>query len=86
MGDFLIKNGELKKYTGPGGKVVIPADVKKISWSAFNGNTKITSIEIPDSVWIQPGSFSGCKGLADSNKFVIIRNCIFDYFGLEFAI
>ena len=81
MGDFIIKDGTLMKYTGQGGKVVVPSNVKIINWKAFSGNDKIISIEIPDDVLIQPNAFLGCKGLADSNKFVIVHGCIFDYFG-----
>lgn len=30
--DFVIENGVLKKYTGPGGEVVIPEGVTEIGW------------------------------------------------------
>ena len=35
--DFVIENGVLKKYVGPGGDVVIPDGVTAISASAFRG-------------------------------------------------
>ena len=38
MSDFVIENGVLKKYTGKGGDVVIPEDVKEIGENAFEGN------------------------------------------------
>jgi hypothetical protein len=47
--DFIIENGVLKKYVGPGGDVVIPNGINKISSKVFAGK-KITSVEIPDGV------------------------------------
>ena len=35
--DFIIIDGVLTKYTGPGGDVVIPAGVTSIGDSAFSG-------------------------------------------------
>ena len=34
-GDFIIENGVLKKYVGPGGDVVIPDGVTSIGEEAF---------------------------------------------------
>lgn len=34
--DFIIENGVLKKYTGPGGDVVIPEGMKKLSEAELN--------------------------------------------------
>ena len=33
--DFVIENGVLKKYTGPGGNVIIPENVMSIDGMAF---------------------------------------------------
>ena len=33
--DFVIENGVLKEYHGPGGDVVIPEEVKEIGEKAF---------------------------------------------------
>ena len=33
--DFIIENGVLKKYVGPGGNVIIPDDVSVIGSEAF---------------------------------------------------
>ena len=40
--DFVIENGILKKYTGPGGDVIIPKGVTEIGSSAFDGCKKLT--------------------------------------------
>ena len=40
MSDFVIENGVLTKYTGIGGDVVIPEDVKEIGAHVFEGNKK----------------------------------------------
>lgn len=62
--DFVIKNGVLTKYNGPGGDVVIPSNVVEIGEYAFNGCGGITSIVIPESV-VSIGSyaFRGCSSL-----------------------
>jgi len=48
--DFVIENGVLKGYTGPGGDVVIPDGVEEIEYNFSLSN--ITSISIPASVKI----------------------------------
>ena len=35
--DFVIENGVLKEYNGPGGVVVIPEGVTEIDGGAFRG-------------------------------------------------
>ncbi len=47
--DFIIDNGVLKKYVGPGGDVVIPDGVAVICDRVFE-NCKLTSVSIPKSV------------------------------------
>ena len=62
--DLDISNGILNKYMGPGGDVVIPADVTKIGNSAFYGCTGLQSVTIPKGVTeIGWGTFDGCTGL-----------------------
>ena len=69
--DFIIENGVLKKYVGPGGDVIVPSGVTKIDgyWSRiFNGAFKecstVTSVVIPEGVTeISHGAFSRCKEL-----------------------
>ena len=48
--DFIIENGVLTKYVGPGGDVVIPDGVVEIGASAFSLCTKITSVTICDGM------------------------------------
>ena len=48
--EFVIKDGVLTEYNGPGGDVVIPDGVIEIPREVFNGNKDITSLVIPDSV------------------------------------
>ena len=81
-GDFVIENGVLKQYTGPGGDVVIPDGVTDIGNGAFKNCLSITSITWPGSVKsIAGNAFEGCKGLADKDGFVIVNNILFDYLG-----
>lgn len=51
--DFVIENGVLIKYTGPGGDVVIPDGVTEIGRNVFNQmdlTCVVTSVVIPDGV------------------------------------
>ena len=40
--DFVIEDGVLKKYNGPGGDVVVPEGVTAIGANAFTGCTGLT--------------------------------------------
>lgn len=63
-GDFVIENGVLEKYKGPGGDVVIPEGVTRIGREAFQQDREITSVIIPKSVTsIGMGAFSDCINL-----------------------
>ena len=54
-------NGELKRYCGPGGDVVIPEDAEIIGWGAFEDCIGLTSVVIPEGVTeIDGGAFRGC--------------------------
>ena len=61
--DFVIDNGVLKKYSGPGGDVVVPEGVKSIA-GAFRYRSSLTSITLPESVTrIGDNAFRSCKNL-----------------------
>ncbi len=62
--DFVIENGVLKKYVGPGGGVVVPDGVIEIGENAFSNKNLIISISIPESVTtIGKMAFRGCVSL-----------------------
>ena len=62
--DFVIENGVLMKYNGPGGQVVIPEGVTIIGTRAFRNCAAMTEVVIPESVCeIGADAFHGCKGL-----------------------
>ena len=62
--DFVIKNGVLTKYVGPGGDVTVPEGVTSIGDGAFRCCSRLTSITLPDSVTSIGGeAFSGCSSL-----------------------
>ena len=64
--EFVIADGVLKKYTGPGGDVVIPEGVISISSDAFKNNTSIRTIALPETLRrILNGAFSGCEALSE---------------------
>ena len=60
---FVITGGVLEMYTGSDTSIVIPSTVKVIGWGVF-AESKITSIDIPDSVTkIEDRAFYRCKEL-----------------------
>ncbi len=63
--DFEIStSGMLTKYTGSGGRIVIPVSVTSIGAKAFYGNKNVTSVTVPDSVLsIGESAFEGCVSL-----------------------
>ena len=64
MSDFVIENGVLKKYTGPGGDIVIPAGVTKVGFGAFEDCDALTNVVIPEGVTIiENYAFRGCGKL-----------------------
>ena len=78
--DFIIQNGVLEQYNGPGGAVVIPDGVTEIGYPAFRNCTSLTSVVIPKTVvQLNKFAFSGCTGLtrveiAPGNKCFHIEN------------
>ena len=65
--DFVIENGVLKEYLGPGGDVVVPEGVTSIADSAFKGREKLTRVVIPEGVTkIGPSAFYSCRSLQEA--------------------
>ena len=64
MNDFIIENGVLKRYVGPGGDVVIPDGVTGIGVGGFWSCDSVTSVTIPESLTsIGDRAFDGCSAL-----------------------
>ena len=62
--DYIIENGVLKQYVGPGGDVVIPHGVTSIGEGAFCECRSLTSVVIPDGATsIGKEAFEGCSSL-----------------------
>ena len=62
--DFVIENGVLKEYNGPGGVVVIPEGVTEIYWAAFRNCAGLTEVALPSSLRnFGSSAFAGCTGL-----------------------
>ena len=64
--DFIIENGVLKKYKGPGGAVVVPEGVTSIGKGAFSDCRSMTSVSLPEHLADAAGSF-------DENVEVTVR-------------
>lgn len=66
INDFIIEDGELKKYVGSDSTVVIPDSVTQIGWRAFEDCYELTSIIIPNNVKaIRSSAFTYCAKLAN---------------------
>ena len=64
--DFVIENGVLTKYIGPGGDVVIPDGVASVGGWAFCDCSNLMSITIPNSVTsIGNWAFCECSSLTN---------------------
>ena len=75
--DFIIKNGELRKYNGKEKNVIIPSGITRIC-GAFMGNDRLESVIIPQGVTdIGMSAFRDCRNL----KAVTIPNSV-NYIGL----
>lgn len=60
--DFVIKDGVLQKYVGPGGEVRIPAGVTVIGEKAFFGNNSVQRVMVPEGVIkIEDAAFMDCR-------------------------
>ncbi len=73
--DFVIENGVLKKYVGPGDEVVIPEGVESIDDMVFGFTSTITSVVIPACVQaIGNSSFVDCSALTRVEIWAKILN------------
>lgn len=64
MGTYGYDSTELKRYNGPGGKVVVPDGVTEIDSHAFAGRTDVTEVVLPSSVKsISTNAFYACAAL-----------------------
>jgi hypothetical protein len=62
---FMIRKGILKKYTGPGGNVIIPEGITGIGSRAFDNDQTLTGVVMPDSVeLIRKYAFNECGELS----------------------
>ena len=50
MSDFIIEDGVLTKYVGPGGDVVLPKQIRKIGMFAFQDCIGLESVVIPQQI------------------------------------
>ena len=72
---YVVENGAaaIVTYTGSSSTLVIPATVKDVpvtavGASAFEGNTNLTSIDLPDSIQvIGSRAFANCTNLSTIN-------------------
>jgi len=66
--DFEILNDILRRYTGPGGHVVIPEGITRFGWGALQKNDTITEVTIPASMKvIDNNALSECSALKKVN-------------------
>ena len=62
--DFIIEEGILKRYAGPGGDVAIPAGIREINAEAFQGNVRLRNVKFPDrEVFFDAAVFAKCTEL-----------------------
>ena len=73
--DFVVKDGVLVQYTGSSSSVTVPASVKKIGPSAFEGNNNITYVRLQGKVKV-----IGAQAFADCENLRIQTDVWFDLF------
>lgn len=64
--DFVIEDGELIQYNGPGGDVVIPDHVVEIDFYVFRCRDDLVSVTLPQGLrYIGAEAFRGCENLKE---------------------
>ena len=64
--DFVIEDGELVQYNGPGGDVVIPDHVVEIDYYVFRCRDDLVSVTLPKGLrYIGAEAFRGCENLKE---------------------
>ena len=80
--DFVIKNGVLTEYVGPGGDVTVPEGVTSIGNGVFSYCSSLTGITIPDGVTsIGYGAFEWCHSLTS----IVIPDSVTSISGSTFS-
>lgn len=64
MPEFVIENGVIQDYTGPGGDIVIPDGVTRLRENLYWGEKALKSVILPNSVTeIDAFAFQDCRNL-----------------------
>ncbi len=72
--DFVIENGVLTKYIGPGGDVILPEGITEVGKNAFIWCINLSSVTVPSSIKaIGDCAFRGCSKLAEVNQFTGVQ-------------
>lgn len=72
--DFVIENGVLTKYVGPGGEVILPEGITEVGKNAFIWCINLSRVTIPGSIKaIGDCAFRGCSKLAGVNQFTGVQ-------------
>lgn len=66
--------------------VHLPESLKRLKFGAFEDCKNLVELKIPRHIFPEACAFTGCKGLADENGFVIVENRLYGYFGSDKAV
>ncbi len=83
--DYVVENGVLTKYNGKETAVTIPVGVFYIADSVFEGNTKITSVDLNGASVIGNKAFYGCTSLKTVTDSEHVSACgAYAFFGTPY--